>query len=137
MGGANVKGLSDEQGGEIVRVLRQEYDTHTSGDNAASSDLLQTILTNKFKEVTEDLEENSLGDSLTCSATSDVDHTIDMLNTLTLKGTHFLDLMNYFESDDPGEFNSYFDGEHGDTPTEPKVIDPWTQTMDMRSVNSQ
>jgi hypothetical protein len=133
MGGAVVKGISDEEGGAIVRTLREEYETHTSGDNPKPPDELQVIMTSKFNEITEDLAPDSLGNSLTYSTMSDDDNTtVDMLKNLTLKGTHFLDLMNYFEAEDDSEFNSYFNNQEVEDTPPTKVVDPWTQTMDMR-----
>lgn len=134
MGGAVVKDISEEQGGIIAKTLREEYEHLTCGDHIKSSAELQRILTAKFNEIAEHQETNSLGDSLTYSAISEEDeNTVNMLKTLTLKGTHFLDLMNYFESDENAEYNSNFEGLDGVEPPKPEVVDPWTQTMDMRS----
>ena len=123
--------LSDEQGGALVRSLRQEYDEQIARKpQEMPPDLLQEIMTNKFIKITEEFDADPLGDSLTYSIASDDDATIDMLKTLTLKGTHFLDLMNFFESDQ--ESNSYVDDADEEISSSSEVIDPWTQTMDMR-----
>jgi len=132
MGGAVVKDISEEQGGVIAKTLREEYEQLMHGDQMRTSAELQQILTAKFNEITEDQETKSLGDSLTYSTVSDED-TASMLKTLTLRGTHFLDLMHYFESDENAEYNSNFEGLDGVDPPQPEVVDPWTQTMDMRS----
>ena len=129
--------LTGEQGGVLVRSLRQEYEDHTGGGggggdiNPVPPELLQEIMTTKYRKVTEEFDGDSLGDSLTYSIASEDDRTIGMLKTLTLKGTHFLDLMNFFESEENTEDNFFEDLEE---PPSQKVVDPWTQTMDRRYI---
>ena len=127
MGGANVTGMSPEQGALLVRELREEYEQHTTGDNVLSSSDLQKLMTYKYNKITDNFnDEESIDDSLTYSTVS-ADETSDMLKTLTLKGTHFLELMNFLESE--GEPNVVVED---DMPPAAEVVDPWTKTMDMR-----
>lgn len=111
MGGANVTALSELQGGTIVRSLREEYEEQTAGGREVPPDLLQELLTNKYRKVLNELDESPVvlseefGGLSAHSTQLNDDKTENMLQTLTLKGTQFLEMMNFFDSEEAPDFS--------------------------------